>query len=176
MTRHRTKPRSNRALKPDPNHHAPDLREGEEGYCGFFKINVSALLEVIETHPEEFEQIIVPVKELHWGAKDLTEEYIEEADLSRPIILAEIPPDRAGFDERFLDSEWEIRGYTMIDGNHRLEKAKRHGVTELPAYLVRMEQHTPFMFGNFDRYVDYWNGKLIEREDDAERSSRYVKE
>jgi len=62
---------------------------------------------------------------------------------------------------------------TEIDSNHRLEKAKRCGVTELPAYFVRMEQHIPFMFGNFDRYVDYWNNKLIEREDDAERASRY---
>jgi hypothetical protein len=105
--------------------------------------------------------------------KELTKEYVDEADLSRPIILAEIVPDRADFDERFLDSEWEIRGYTMIDGNHRLEKAKRRGVTELSAYLVRMEQHIPFMFGNFNRYVDYWNSKLIEREDDAERTSRF---
>ena len=31
----------------------------------------------------------------------------------------------------------------------------------------------PFMFENFERYVDYWNNKLIEREDDAERSSRF---
>jgi len=130
------------------------------------------LLEAIKAHPDEFEQIVVLVKELRWGAKELTDEYVEKADLSRPIILAEIAPDRADFDEGFLSSEWEIRGYTMIDGNHRLEKAKRTGVTELPAYLVRMEQHIPFMFGNFERYVDYWNSKLIEREDDAKRSSR----
>jgi hypothetical protein len=173
MPRRRTKPRSKRALKPDPNHQTPDLREGEEAYGGFFKINVSALLKVIEAHPEEFEQIVVPVKKLRWGAEELTDEYVEKADLSRPIILAEIAPDRADFDERFLDSEWEIRGYAMIDGNHRLEKAKRRGVTELPAYLVRMEQHIPFMFANFERYVDYWNGKLLEREDDVERSLRY---
>ena len=160
-------------MKPDPNHHAPDLREDEEGYGGFFRINVSALREVIEAHPEKFEQIVVSTKELRWGEKELNNEYVEEADLSRPIILAEIAPDRADFDKRFLDSEWEIRGYAMIDGNHRLEKAKRRGVTELPAYLVRMEQHIPFMFGNFDRYVDYWNNKLIDREDDAERASRY---
>ena len=170
MPRRRTKPRSKRALKPDPNHHAPDLREGEEGYYGFFRINVSALRKVIEAHPEEFEQIVVPVKELRWGAKELIDKNIEKADLSRPIILAEIAPDRADFDKGFLDSEWEIRGYAMIDGNHRLEKAKRIGVTELPAYLVRMEQHIPFMFGNFERYVDYWNSKLIERENDAEIS------
>ena len=107
MPRRRTKPRSKRALKPDPNHHAPDLREGEEGYGGFFKINVSALREVIEAHPEDFERIIVPVKELYRGAKELTNEYVEKADLSRPIILAEIAPDRADFNKGFLDSELE---------------------------------------------------------------------
>ena len=54
-----------------------------------------------------------------------------------------------------------------IDGQHRLEKARRLGLNTLPAVILRMEQHIPVLYEGYDRYVSYWNGKLIERTEDA---------
>ena len=50
----------------------------------------------------------------------------------------------------------------MIDGNHRVAKARRQDVKELPAYYLTEEQHRQFFtLGEADRlYVDYWNDKL----------------
>ena len=59
-----------------------------------------------------------------------------------------------------------------IDGQHRLEKARRLGLKTLPAVILRMEQHIPFLYEGYDRYVSYWDGKLIERTEDAHRWQR----
>ena len=52
--------------------------------------------------------------------------------------------------------------FRLIDGNHRVAKARRQGIAELPAYYLTPEQHRQF-FTSEDmdkRYVDYWNDKL----------------
>lgn len=59
-----------------------------------------------------------------------------------------------------------------IDGQHRPEKARRLGLKTLPAVILRMEQHIPFLYESYDRYVSYWNGKLIGGMDDARRWQR----
>ncbi|MCG9966587.1 ParB/RepB/Spo0J family partition protein [Pelotomaculum terephthalicicum JT] len=53
------------------------------------------------------------------------------------------------------------RGYSLIDGHHRLEKAYRHGVKQLPAYILPMEHHVGFIFKGYREYANYWNGKLL---------------
>lgn len=50
--------------------------------------------------------------------------------------------------------------FHLIDGHHRLMKAKQLGIEKVKAYIVRMEQHIPFMIEGFDEYVEYWNNKL----------------
>jgi len=49
--------------------------------------------------------------------------------VSKPVILAEIAPDQ----------------YNLIDGNHRAEKAVRHGLEELKAYRLSAAQHIQFL-------------------------------
>src|ERR1700731_5447633 len=68
------------------------------------------------------------------------------ADLSRPILLAEIAPGR----------------FNVIDGNHRLARARRDGVQIVPARKVCCPDHVPFLTSEwaYEKYVEYWNSKL----------------
>lgn len=56
---------------------------------------------------------------------DLDEAFIPQSDLSKPLIMARMRPEF----------------FRLIDGNHRVAKARRLGVTELPAYYLTPEQH-----------------------------------
>jgi hypothetical protein len=87
------------------------------------------------------------VKSVRSGSpKDLNESTITNANLSAPIILAEISPGR----------------FNVIDGNHRLEKAFRAGQVKVPAYRVSAEHHLAFLTSEdaYKAYVDYWNSKI----------------
>ncbi|MGD9475367.1 MAG: hypothetical protein AB7V37_10270 [Eubacteriaceae bacterium] len=90
--------------------------------------------------------------------KDLNPEYVEQADLGRPVLLAEISPVRLGHPG--YPDDYYSRGYNLIDGHHRLTKAGKLELDKLPAYIVRMEQHIAFMSEGFESYITYWNGKL----------------
>lgn len=70
------------------------------------------------------------------------------------------------------DHHWTSRGYVCIDGQHRIEKARRLGIKTLPAVVIRMEQHIPFLYDGYDRYTEYWNRKLKDRTEDALRWQR----
>jgi hypothetical protein len=94
------------------------------------------------------------------GHGKLKEEHIEASDVSRPIIFAEIIPDRLDIVDGINPDNLTMRGYSLIDGHHRIVKAHRLGHITLKAYLVRMEQHLPCMFEGYKEYVEYWNEKL----------------
>lgn len=69
----------------------------------------------------------------------------------------------------FPENDWYARGYVCIDGQHWIEKATRLEMGTLPAVVLRMEEHVPFLYASYDRYVEYWNGKLRDRTEDAQR-------
>lgn len=94
------------------------------------------------------------------------------ADLSCPIVIAEIAPDYRDFVPDIPEKDLITRGYVCINGQHRSEKAKRMGLGTLPAVVIRMEQHSHFIYRGYDRYVEYWNTKLKERCEDALRWQR----
>ena len=144
--------------------------DGDEIYCGgVVQINVTALLEWVNSQTLP----IIPMPVKIWGTHEgKHEEYVQAADLSRPIIIAEIAPDYRDFVPDISEDDWISRGYVCIDGHHRLEKAKRMGIEKLPAIVLRMEQHIPFAYIGYDRYVEYWNRKLQNREEDAVRWKR----
>jgi hypothetical protein len=62
-----------------------------------------------------------------------------------PVILAEISPGH----------------YNLIDGNHRMEKARRIGVGSILAYKLDVNQHLKFLTEKkaYLSYIEYWNGK-----------------
>ncbi|MCP2033600.1 hypothetical protein L1279_000583 [Planomicrobium sp. HSC-17F08] len=58
----------------------------------------------------------------------MDEEFIPKADLSRPVVMVRMRPEF----------------FRLMDGNHRVAKARRLGVKELPAYYLTPAQHRQF--------------------------------
>ena len=122
--------------------------EGDEFFAnGMFEFNVTRLLAFVRDNLSKF-----PVEEVNvrqwaiWGSIHLNEATIENVNLAIPIILAEISPGR----------------FNVIDGNHRLEKAHRHGMEKISAHKVRADQHIAFLKSEkaYRAYIKYWNSKV----------------
>lgn len=77
---------------------------------------------------------------------EFPEEHLNEADLNRPVIYAEIAPGV----------------YNLIDGNHRIARAYRDGISTLPAFYVPAEIALQYLGSNkeYSCYLEYWNGKV----------------
>ncbi len=132
----------------DPRFRPCEAQEGEELYPnGIFEFNITRLLSYIDTSGK-FRHESVPLSQILYGgtSPELDELTIASADLSRPVILAEISPGR----------------YNLIDGNHRLAKARRQGVTSIAAYRIRCPEHVAFLTSTraYEAYVEYWNSKV----------------
>ena len=86
------------------------------------------------------------VKEFSTGFSTFNEEYLVTVDVYKPIIVAGISPGR----------------FSIIDGNHRMEKARRMGLEKIGAYKLRPCQHMQFLTTEkgYLAYVEYWNDKL----------------
>ena len=114
---------------------------------GIFEFNITKLLNHIKSDPDSFPIESVKVMDLPaWSSSDLDEATIQKADLSSPIVLAEISPGR----------------FNVIDGNHRLERARRDGCESIPAYRLLPSAHSRFLTSTraYEEYVAYWNSKL----------------
>jgi len=97
---------------------------------GVFEFNISRLIAFIDAHPGHFALESVPVCDLPcYGDDNLDEETIRGADLSRPILQAEIAPDHFG----------------VIDGHHRIARARREKVQSLPTYRIPCPHHVDFL-------------------------------
>lgn len=125
---------------------------GDELYPnGIFVFNVTRLIAHIEAHLERFPRELVPLTEIpnYGGDEDLDAEGVRTANLARPILFAEIAPAR----------------YNLIDGHHRVARARQECVPALPAYRVHCPEHIPFLTTAraCEAYVEYWNEKLRER-------------
>lgn len=126
--------------------------DGEEFYPnGFFVFNISKLLQYIANNQDIFhvEQVMVNSLRL-FSSPNLNEATIKSADLSVPIIMAEISPNQ----------------FNVIDGHHRLEKARRESMEVVLVYKVPAEHHILFLDSTegYQAYVEYWNNKLRENE------------
>jgi ParB-like nuclease domain len=121
---------------------------GDEIYPnGIFEFNITRLLSFIEASADRYPIERVGVDDIpNYGSESLDEETIRTADLLRPILLAEISPGR----------------FNLIDGHHRVAKARREGVETLPAHRVAYPLHVRFLTSirAYEQYVEYWNGKL----------------
>lgn len=138
-----------RKLKIDKTFKPSHEEDGDELYPnGIFIFNITKLLEFIKINPQLFTLEAVSVKEFRLFISDnLNETTIQTANIAKPIILAEIAPER----------------FNVIDGNHRLEKAHRDGVITIFAYKVLAEQHIQFLTSTkaYENYIEYWNSKLL---------------
>jgi hypothetical protein len=124
---------------------------GDEIYPnGIFEFNITRLIVFVQEHADRFpvEQIALREFPNYGDSAHLNEETVRSADLSRPVVLAEIAPGR----------------YSVIDGNHRLARARRQGAEALPAYRLQCPNHLPFLTSVFayEKYVEYWNDKVTD--------------
>ena len=103
------------------------------------------MLECIEKNPDGVTLEEVAVSDVK-SFSSINESHMDSVDISRPVILAEISPGR----------------YNLIDGNHRIEKARRLGVMSILAYRLHVEQHIKFLTSKraYLTYIEYWNSKL----------------
>ncbi len=113
---------------------------------GIFEFNITKIQEYIRDNAEIFTITEAAIKDFSWELSSLDEAYVDSADITKPVILPEITPDRCN----------------LIDGHHRMEKARRLGVQILPAYKLAMPQHIKFLTSKsaYEAYVGYWNDKI----------------
>ena len=134
-------------LQVDNNFTPCPVQDGDELYPnGFFEFNISKILEEIQKNPASFPLVEAAVSDFSPSFSSIEEEHLASVDISKPVILAEIAPGR----------------HNLIDGNHRMEKARRLGIKSVPAYRLGVEQHLKFLTSQkaYVIYVEYWNGKL----------------
>ena len=120
---------------------------GDELYPnGIFKFNITKILEHIQRTPDGITVEDVAVRDFPNDFSSINESHLDSIDISIPVILAEISPGR----------------YNLIDGNHRMEKARRMGIKTLVAYKLRVDQHIQFLTSKkaYLAYIEYWNSKL----------------
>jgi hypothetical protein len=140
-----------RLLKLNKKFEPPVPEDGDEFFAnGIFEFNVTKLIVFIETKPESFpvEQIEVQ-SVIDYKSEHLDKETIRKANLSNPILLGEISPGR----------------FNVIDGNHRLERARQNRAEKVPARRVFADQHIAFLTSMraYEAYVKYWNEKIKEQ-------------
>ena len=113
---------------------------------GIFEFNITKIIDHIQRTPDNDYPEEVLVKDFYTGFSSVNESYMEHVEISRPIILAEISPER----------------YNVIDGNHRLEKAHRMGIKTIQAHRLNVKQHIKFLISKkaYTTYIEYWNSKL----------------
>ncbi len=125
------------------------VADGDELFPnGIFVFNITRILAHIERDPADVALVHVAVSSFPRWNRPLDDVHVTAADLARPVVLAEISP---GNDN-------------LIDGHHRVEKARRSGVDTLLAYKLTAAQHVRFLTSAeaYRTYVEYWNAKVEE--------------
>ena len=119
---------------------------GDELYPnGIFEFNITKMIVYIDKNPADIKFEMAAVADFPREFSSLDELHVDNVDISRPVIMAEISPGQ----------------YNLIDGNHRMEKAKRMGIKSVPIYKVKAEQHIKFLTTRkgYEAYIEYWNSK-----------------
>jgi len=143
------KKKNSLTLIPDKNFIPAEIAEGDEFFPnGIFEFNITRPIEHIKNNSETFIPENISVLEFNNSFSNIDEDYIDSVVFDEPVILAEIAPGR----------------YNLIDGNHRMEKAKRLGLQNIMAYKLSPAQHIRFLTSrnSYDSYIIYWNDKLSE--------------
>ena len=121
--------------------------EGDEIFRnGIFLFNITKMREFIHNHLDEFAPENIAVKDYFREFSSINENYMDSVQSSEPVLLAEIAPGR----------------YNLIDGNHRMEKARRMGIENIMAYRLNVNHHIKFITTQkaYATYIEYWNDKL----------------
>lgn len=120
---------------------------GDELYAnGIFEFNITKMIEYIENNRDRVTLLEIAVIDFFEVYSSIDKRHMATVDISQLIIVAEISPGR----------------YNVIDGNHRMEKARGMGIENMPAYKLDPEHHTKFLTSEraYVAYIEYWNSKL----------------
>jgi hypothetical protein len=126
-----------------------EVADGDEIFRnGIFEFNISKLSDYLASERSCIGKSSFNVSEFPYSYSRIDESHIDSVDITKPVIIAEIAPQR----------------YNIIDGNHRVEKARRAGVKILPCYRLTVEKHLPFLIDEkaYGAYVEYWNSKVCD--------------
>ena len=119
---------------------------GDELYAnGIFVFNITKLIEHVGNNPDSFQLTEVAVAEFFKENSSIDESHVDSVDITEPVILAEISPGK----------------FNLIDGNHRMERARRMGISSIRAYKLSIAQHVRFLTCKkaYVTYVEYVNSK-----------------
>jgi len=134
-------------LKLDDDFTPCPVAAGDELYPnGIFVFNITQIIEYIQRNAESVALEELPVNYFSQAFSSINKSHVEFVEVSEPVILAEISPGR----------------YNLIDGHHRIEKARRMGIKSVRAYKLNVHQHIRFLISEkgYVAYVEYWNSKL----------------
>jgi len=138
-----------RKLKLDKNFEPLPTRDGDEIFRnGYFEFNITRIMKDISAGKLEVAE--EPINISSWSrlhsSNTVNEDHLPSVDISKTVLQAEI---RAG-------------AYNIIDGNHRIEKARREGVKLINSYKMKGEQLLPYFIKKkgYEAFVEYWNSKL----------------
>ena len=134
-------------LKANENFIPCPVNKGDELFPnGIFVFNITKMLEHIKNNSDEIDLVEVAVADFPKSFSSVDESHVDSVDVSRPVLLAEISPGH----------------YNLIDGNHRMEKARKMAIKRILAYKLNVKQHIEFLTEKkaYLSYVEYWNGKL----------------
>ena len=134
-------------LRIDKNFEPIPVDEGDELYPnGIFEFNITKIINYIENNLEAFRLEEVEVASFDRDFSSIDTNYIDSVQNNTPVILAEISPNQ----------------FNLIDGHHRMEKARREETKSLMAYKLYAHQHIAFLTSKkaYMAYVEYWNEKL----------------
>jgi hypothetical protein len=156
------KAKHERALKLNENFRAEKADDRDEIFSnGIFQFNITKLLAFIHDHPEEFVPEQIAVKYFAREFYSINEDYVDSVTSTEPVILAEIAPGR----------------FNVIDGHHRIEKARRSGEEYIMAYRLNVNQHIHFLTTHeaYVAYVEYWNGKIRDLREDENAAAETLR-
>jgi len=113
---------------------------------GIFEFNITKMLEYIKKNPDGIAIEQVAVSDFFEGFSSINESHMDSVEISQPVIMAEISP----------------RQYNLIDGNHRMEKARKMRTKSIFAYKLNVKQHLKFLTEKkaYLAYIEYWNRKV----------------
>ncbi|GGA91405.1 hypothetical protein [Ornithinibacillus halotolerans] len=127
--------------------------EDDEVYRnGIFQINITKIIEQIRSGkllPEKEQIHVQDWFKTHFHGS-INEDHLPSVDVTKTIIQAEISPDM----------------YTIMGGNHRVEKAYREGTPYIDSFKLRVEQILPYFkeTRGYETFVGYWNSKVDDKE------------
>lgn len=123
------------------------VETGDELYAnGIFEFNITKMIQYIRENSDRVALDEIAVSDFIEVSLSIDKSHMQTVDISQPVIVAEISPGR----------------YNVIDGNHRMEKARGMGLKNMPAHKLGPEQHTKFLTSEraYVAYIEYWNSKL----------------